>query len=113
MASKVTILEVQAMKERGDKIVMLTAYDYPSAMIADACEVDMILVGDSAGTVIQGEPTTLPVTMEQMLYHTGIVVRASRRAMVVFDMPFMSYQVSVEQARRNAGWSAYGTSAWS
>jgi 3-methyl-2-oxobutanoate hydroxymethyltransferase len=103
MASKVTILEAQAMKERGERIVMLTAYDYPSAMIADSCGVDMILVGDSAGTVIQGVPTTLPVTMEQMLYHTKIVVRAVKRAMVVFDMPFMSYQESVEQAKRNAG----------
>jgi len=103
MVSKVTILEVQAMKDRGERIVMLTAYDYPSAMIADACGVDMILVGDSVGTVIQGVPTTLPVTMEQMLYHTGIVVRAVKRAMVVFDMPFMSYQESIEQAKRNAG----------
>lgn len=103
MANKVTILEVQAMRERGEKIVMLTAYDYPSALIADACGVDMILVGDSAGTVIQGESTTLPVTMPQMLYHTRIVAKARKRAMVVFDMPFMSYQESLEQARRNAG----------
>jgi len=72
-------------------------------MIADACGVDMILVGDSAGTVIQGEATTLPVTMEQMIYHTRIVAKARKRAMVVFDMPFMSYQESIEQARRNAG----------
>jgi 3-methyl-2-oxobutanoate hydroxymethyltransferase len=103
MPGKVTILEVQAMKERGERIVMLTAYDYPSALIADACGIDMILVGDSAGTVIQGEATTLPVTMEQMLYHTGLVARARKRAMVVFDMPFMSYQESIEQARHNAG----------
>ena len=103
MADKVTILEVQAMKERGEKIVMLTAYDYPSALMADAAGVDMILVGDSAGTVIQGEATTLPVTMDEMLYHTRIVAKARKRAMVVFDMPFMSYQESLEQARRNAG----------
>lgn len=103
MADKVTILEVQAMKDRGEKIVMLTAYDYPSALMADAAGVDMILVGDSAGTVIQGEATTLPVTMDQMIYHTRIVVKAKKRAMVVFDMPFMSYQESVEQAKRNAG----------
>jgi len=103
MTGKVTILDIQAMPERGEKIVMLTAYDYPSAMIADACGVDMILVGDSVGTVIQGAATTLPVTMEQMLYHTELVVRARKRAMVVFDMPFMSYQESIEQAKRNAG----------
>lgn len=103
MAGKVTILEVQAMRERGEKIAMLTAYDYPSALIAEAAGVDMILVGDSAGTVIQGESTTLPVTMEQMIYHTRIVAKARKRAMVVFDMPFMSYQESREQARRNAG----------
>jgi 3-methyl-2-oxobutanoate hydroxymethyltransferase len=103
MSGKVTILEVQAMQARGEKIVMLTAYDYPSAMIADACGIDMILVGDSVGTVIQGVATTLPVTMEQMLYHTELVTRARQRAMVVFDMPFMSYQESIEQAKRNAG----------
>lgn len=103
MAGKVTVLEAQAMKDRGERIVMLTAYDYPSALMADAAGVDMILVGDSAGTVIQGESTTLPVTMEQMLYHTRVVSRAARRAMVIFDMPFMSYQESVEQAKRNAG----------
>jgi 3-methyl-2-oxobutanoate hydroxymethyltransferase len=103
MADKVNILEVSAMKQRGEKIVMLTAYDYPSALMAEAAGVDMILVGDSAGTVIQGEATTLPVTMDEMIYHTRIVARAKKRAMVVFDMPFMSYQESVEQARRNAG----------
>lgn len=103
MAGKVTILDMQAMKERGEKIVMLTAYDYPSAMMADAGGVDMILVGDSVGTVIQGEPTTLPVTMEHMLYHTRLVAKAVKRSMVVFDMPFMSYQESLVQARRNAG----------
>ncbi|HUT53635.1 MAG TPA: 3-methyl-2-oxobutanoate hydroxymethyltransferase [bacterium] len=103
MSGKVTILEIQGMKARGERIVMLTAYDYPSAMIADACGIDMILVGDSVGTVIQGVSTTLPVTMEQMLYHTELVARARKRAMVVFDMPFMSYQESLEQARHNAG----------
>lgn len=103
MADKVTVLGVQAMKENKEKIVMITAYDYPSAMIADACGVDMILVGDSVGTVIQGESTTLPVTMEQMLYHTTIVAKARERAMVVFDMPFMSYQEGPGQARMNAG----------
>jgi 3-methyl-2-oxobutanoate hydroxymethyltransferase len=102
MAEKVTVLTVLGMKGSG-KIVMITAYDYPSALIADECGVDVILVGDSVGTVIQGESSTLPVTMEQMLYHTRLVAKARKRAMVVFDMPFMSYQESIEQARRNAG----------
>ena len=100
---KVTILEVQAMKERGEKITMLTAYDYPFAKIMDACGVDMILVGDSVGTVVQGVANTLPVTMEEMIYHTRMVARGRARALLVFDMPFMSYQESAEQARRNAG----------
>ncbi len=102
-AKKVTVLEVQAIKERGELITMLTAYDYPMARIEDACGVDIILVGDSVGTVIQGEANTLPVTMDQMVYHTQMVARATKRAMVVFDMPFMSYQESLEQAKRNAG----------
>ena len=100
---KVTILEVQAMKERGEKITMLTAYDYPFAKIMDACGVDIILVGDSVGTVVQGVPNTLPVTMDEMIYHTRMAARGRQRALLVFDMPFMSYQESVEQARRNAG----------
>ena len=100
---KVTILEVQAMKERGEKITMLTAYDYPFGKILDACGVDIILVGDSVGTVVQGVPNTLPVTMDEMIYHTRMVARGRQRALLVFDMPFMSYQESVEQARRNAG----------
>jgi 3-methyl-2-oxobutanoate hydroxymethyltransferase len=103
MSGKVTILEIQAMKERGEKSAMLTAYDYPSAMMADAAGVDMVLVGDSVGTVIQGESTTLPVTMEHMIYHTNIVSKAAKKAMVIFDMPFMSYQESIKQAKRNAG----------
>jgi len=103
MAGKVTILDARARKDVGEKIVMITAYDYPSALLADEAGVDMILVGDSAGTVIQGGPNTLPVTMDQMIYHTSLVSRAAKRAMVVFDMPFMSYQESIEQARRNAG----------
>ena len=100
---KVTILELSAMKERGEKITMITAYDYPFARIVDDAGVDIILVGDSVGTVIQGVENTLPVTMEEMIYHTRLVARARPRAMVVFDLPFMSYQESVEQAKRNAG----------
>ena len=100
---KVTILDVQAMKDRGEKITMLTAYDYAFGKIVDACGVDIILVGDSVGTVVQGVANTLPVTMEEMIYHTRMVARGRARALLVFDMPFMSYQESVEQARRNAG----------
>jgi 3-methyl-2-oxobutanoate hydroxymethyltransferase len=100
---KVTTLTLLDMKAAGQKIVMVTAYDYPSALLAEESGVDMILVGDSAGTVVQGEANTLPVTMEEMLYHTRLVARARSRAMVVLDMPFMSYQESLEQARRNAG----------
>ncbi len=100
---KVTILSLQQMKDEGEKITMLTAYDYPFTQIMDQCGVDVILVGDSVGTVVQGVPNTLPVTMDEMIYHTRLVCRARQRAMVVFDMPFMSYQESIEQARRNAG----------
>ncbi|OGP59335.1 MAG: 3-methyl-2-oxobutanoate hydroxymethyltransferase [Deltaproteobacteria bacterium RBG_13_61_14] len=91
------------MKDRGEKITMLTAYDYAFGKIVDACGVDIILVGDSVGTVVQGVANTLPVTMEEMIYHTRMVARGRARALLVFDMPFMSYQESVEQARRNAG----------
>jgi len=89
-------------KKRGEKIVMLTAYDYPTALVADE-EVDCILVGDSLGMVVLGYESTLPVTMEVMLHHTRAVVRGTKRALVVGDMPFMSYQTSVEEAVRNAG----------
>jgi 3-methyl-2-oxobutanoate hydroxymethyltransferase len=86
-----------------EKITMLTAYDYPTASILDEAGVDVLLVGDSLGTVIFGEPNTLSVTMEDMLRHTVAVTRAAKRALVIGDMPFMSYQVSVEQAVTNAG----------
>lgn len=100
---KLTVPEIQRMKERGEKITMLTAYDAPTAEILDECGVDMILVGDSVGTVVAGYPNTLPVTVGEMIYHTKAVVRKVKRALVVIDMPFMSYQVSIEQAKRNAG----------
>lgn len=100
---KVTILDLQEMKQRGEKITMLTAYDYPFAKIVDECGVDVILVGDSVSTVIQGLKNTLPVSMEEMIYHTRLVSRAVERAMVVFDLPFMSYQEGIEQAKRNSG----------
>ena len=103
MADKVTVTVLAKMKAQGEKIVMLTAYDYPFARMVDECGVDMILVGDSLGMVVQGQSSTLPVTMDQMIYHTSLVTRATKRAMVVGDMPFMSYQASISDAVSNAG----------
>jgi len=100
---KLTVPEIVKMKSRGEKITMLTAYDTPIARLLDEAGVEIILVGDSVGPVIAGYPNTLPVTVEEMIYHTKAVVRGVKRALVVIDMPFMSYQVSVEEARRNAG----------
>jgi len=98
-----TLNDLFNKKKQGQKITMLTAYDYPFAHLVDEAGIDMILVGDSLSMVIQGNETTLPVTMDEMLYHTKIVVNSTKRAMVVGDMPFMSYQVSIEEAVRNAG----------
>src|SRR5262245_12329136 len=89
---KVTTHRLQEMKAKGEKIVCLTAYDHLMASILDEAQVDLILVGDSAGTVFAGHDTTIPMTMQQMLYHASVVVRAVRRALVVADLPFMSYQ---------------------
>jgi 3-methyl-2-oxobutanoate hydroxymethyltransferase len=100
--ARITLNDIQALKRRGEKVVMLTAYDYPSARIADASGVDMLLVGDSLGMVVLGYDDTIKVTLEDMLHHTRAVVRGSERAMVVTDLPFMTYQVSVEEAMRNA-----------
>ncbi len=91
------------MKLQQEKISVLTAYDYPFARIMDAAGIDIILVGDSVGSVVSGYDNTLPVTLEEMIYHTRAVVRGSEQALIVTDMPFMSYQVSVPEARRNAG----------
>ncbi len=91
------------MKAEGRKIVALTAYDYLLARLLDECEIDVLLVGDSVGTVIQGHETTLPVTLEEMIYHVRLVSRARPRALVVADMPFLSYQVGISEALRNAG----------
>lgn len=90
------------MKASGKKIAMLTAYDYTTARIVDAAGVDVILIGDSASNVMAGNPTTLPITVEQMIYHARSVVRATERALVVCDMPFGSYQVCAEDGVRNA-----------
>jgi len=100
---KITIQDLLKKKAEQKKITMLTAYDYPFAQIVDEAGIDVILVGDSLGMVIQGLENTLPVTMDEMIYHTKIVSRAVRNAMVVGDLPFMSYQASVEDAVRNAG----------
>ncbi len=101
--TKVTIQHLRKMKADGNKIAMLTAYDATFARLVDQAGIDIILVGDSAGMVVQGGGNTLPVTMEEMIYHVRSVVRGAERAQVVGDMPFMSYQVSVEDGLRNAG----------
>jgi 3-methyl-2-oxobutanoate hydroxymethyltransferase len=102
-AGKLPLTELKAMKERGDRIVMVTAYDMPGARFAEDAGIDMILVGDSAAMVVLGhEGTTVPVTMDEMLFLTRTVARATHRPIVVGDMPFGSYQVSNEDAVRNA-----------
>jgi 3-methyl-2-oxobutanoate hydroxymethyltransferase len=100
---KLSIPELQERKTRGPKITVLTAYDYPTARIVDRAGVDMVLVGDSLGMVCLGYPDTVPVTMEEMLHHTAAAARGTEHAVVIADMPFLSYQVSVEEAVRNAG----------
>jgi 3-methyl-2-oxobutanoate hydroxymethyltransferase len=103
MAQKVTVPEIVKMKAAGQKITVLTAYDYSFARILDDAGVDILLVGDSVGSVIQGQDSTLPVTLDEMIYHSRAVARGRKRALLVADMPFLSYQVSVEEAKRNAG----------
>jgi 3-methyl-2-oxobutanoate hydroxymethyltransferase len=99
----VTTLRLKEMKKAGVKISCLTAYDYTIAKIIDTAGIDVILVGDSLGNVVQGNETTISVTIEDIIYHTKAVVNAVDRALVVADMPFMSYQVSGNEAFRNAG----------
>jgi 3-methyl-2-oxobutanoate hydroxymethyltransferase len=99
----VTVLELLGMKQRGERIVVLTCYDALFARLLDAAGVDILLVGDSVNQVLAGADTTLSATLDQMIYHTTIVRRGATRAMVVCDMPFLSYQVSREEAIRNAG----------
>ena len=91
------------MARRGERIAVLTAYDYPSAKLVDAAGVPVILVGDSLGNVVLGYEGTIPVTMEEMIHHIAAVVRGSNRALIIGDMPFMSYQADDSEAIRNAG----------
>ena len=101
--AKITAPAVVALKRKGEPITVVTAYDFPTARIADQAGVEILLVGDSVGTVVLGYESTLPVTMDDMLHHTRAVTRAKPSALVVGDMPFMSYQASDEQAVLNAG----------
>jgi 3-methyl-2-oxobutanoate hydroxymethyltransferase len=100
---RVTINQIKEMKQKGERIAMLTAYDYTTAKIVDEAGIPLILVGDSLGMVVLGYESTIPVTMEDMLHHTKAVVRGTKKALVIGDMPFMTYHVSVEDAMRNAG----------
>ena len=102
-AKPVRTTDLKEMKRRGEKIAMLTAYDATMARLLDRTGIDVLLVGDSLGMVVLGYDTTVPVTLDDMLHHTRIVVRGTERALVVADMPFLSYQVSTAEAVRNAG----------
>lgn len=97
-----SVLDIVAMKQRGERIAALTAYDYTSAQMIDAAGVPFILIGDTLGMVVQGHETTLPVTLDHIVYHAQMVERGSRKALLVGDLPFMTYQISVEDALRNA-----------
>lgn len=103
VTKRLTVPKFTAMKHSGQKIAMITAYDYTMAALVDAAGVDGILVGDSLAMVVQGHANTLPVTMDQMIYHAEMVGRAVQRALVVVDMPFLSYQLGVHKAVENAG----------
>ena len=100
---KVRVTDLARMKAERQPITMLTAYDYPFARIFDQAGIDMLLIGDSLGMVVQGADSTLPVTVDEILSHVKMVVRARQRALVVADLPFLSYQVNPEQALRNSG----------
>jgi len=100
---KITVPEIIAMKKRGEKITSLTAYDFLFASILDEAGIEIVLVGDSGAMVFAGHDTTLPITLDEMIYHTRAVRRGVKRALLVTDMPFLSYQISPEEALRNAG----------
>ncbi|MFC1932695.1 3-methyl-2-oxobutanoate hydroxymethyltransferase [Chloroflexota bacterium] len=99
---RININQIKEMKQKGEKITMLTAYDYSTAKIVDEAGIPLILVGDSLGMVMLGYESTIPVTMAEMLHHTKTVVRGTKQAMIIGDMPFMTYHVSVDDALRNA-----------
>lgn len=99
---RTSVTQIRDMKQKGEKIAMLTAYDYSTAKLIDEVGIPLILVGDSLGMVVLGYESTIPVTMDEMIHHTKAVVRGSSKALVVGDMPFMTYQVSVEDTLRNA-----------
>ena len=103
MAKKKSVLDFAEMKQKGEKVTWITAYDFPTANLAEQAGIDMILVGDSVGMVVYGYPGTLPVTMDQMIYHTEAVRRGASSMFIVGDMPFLSYQKSVADAIENAG----------
>ena len=100
---KVTVLDLQQKKEKGEKITMLTAYDYPTAMLVERAGIDVILVGDSLAMVVLGHESTVAVTMDEMIHHCKAVSKGARYPLLVGDMPFLSYQVTVEKAIANAG----------
>jgi 3-methyl-2-oxobutanoate hydroxymethyltransferase len=100
---KVTLAELQQKKDRGEKITMMTAYDYPSAGLVDEAGIDTILVGDSLGMVVLGYDSTVPVTMDEMIHHCKAVRRAVRSGFIIGDMPFLSYQAGLDRAIENAG----------
>ncbi len=101
--ARVTVPKLRAMKQQGERITMLTSYDATFARMFDDAEIDVLLVGDSVGMVVQGLDSTLPVTVDEIIYHCRAVARGARHALIVGDMPFMSYQVTPEEALRNAG----------
>lgn len=103
MARRVTLTDLGRKVAQGERLVMVTAYDYPTAHVAEEAGVDMILVGDSLGMVVYGEPDTLGVTLDDMVRHAGVVVRGASRPLVVADLPFLTYQGTPEQALANAG----------
>ena len=101
--ARVTVRVLRQMKQAGEKITMLTAYDYFTARVLDQCGVDMLLVGDTVGMAFAGHDTTLSVRIDHIVYHGEIVSRAAERSMIVGDMPFLSYQVNIDHAVENAG----------
>ena len=100
--AKVTVQQLAEMKERGEKIPMITAYDYTTAALADAAEIPVVLVGDSLGMVVMGFESTIPVTLEDIIHHTRMVARGNKNSLIVADLPFMTYQVDPASALRNA-----------